>query len=113
MNWVVAILVSAIVTAVPAAASVAPFAIILDSWSPYYQPAIAIVAAGTPIEWMNPTASPHTIRHDGCVTGEECAFDSGPVAPDQVYRLPDVPPGRYAYHCELHPLMRGVLLIIE
>jgi hypothetical protein len=92
-------------------ASPSPLAIMLDSWSPYYQPAVAVVAPGTPIRWINPTASPHSIRHDGCVSSGPCAFNSGTVAPDSSYLLAELPVGHYPYHCELHPVMRGVLII--
>jgi hypothetical protein len=92
-------------------ASPSPLAITLASWSPYYRPAVAVVAPGTPIRWTNPTASPHSIRHDGCVSSGPCAFNSGMVAPDSSYLLAELPVGHYPYHCELHPVMRGVLII--
>ena len=37
--------------------------IFLDSWTPYYQPHVAVLGPHTAIQWFNPTASPHTIRH--------------------------------------------------
>ena len=88
-------------------------AITLDSWAPYYQPSIAVLKPGTPIHWINPTASVHTIRHDDCVGERSCAFDSGPVKPNESYVLPGLPEGRYGYHCALHPVMRGVLVVLS
>lgn len=93
------------------AASLLAFTITLESVSPYYRPAKATVIAGAPILWINPTASYHTVRHDGCVDGPRCAFDSGPVAPDGRFVLEGLPPGEYPYHCELHPIMRGMLVV--
>ena len=83
----------------------------LDSLAPYYEPVVAHAPVGVSVIWANPTASPHTVRHDGCVVGPSCAFDSGPIRPDGRYVLKDMPPGEYPYHCELHPIMRGTLVV--
>lgn len=93
--------------------SIGHFLITMENWSPYYQPFEAVVQAHTPIKWMNPTASPHTIRHDGCIESGPCAFDSGAVPPDGDYIIPGLPSGRYPYHCEIHPVMRGELVVGE
>jgi plastocyanin len=84
-----------------------------EATAPYYQPQVAIAPAGVPVRWSNPTASPHSIRHDGCLTGGFCAFQSLAVFPDDSFIVGPLPPGRYPYHCELHPVMRGTLLVIE
>ncbi|MER3423010.1 MAG: hypothetical protein C4293_07015 [Nitrospiraceae bacterium] len=89
------------------------FQIILDGWPPYYQPYTAVVIAETAIQWVNPTATPHSVRHDGCLTDDRCAFDSGAVPPDGSFTLTQLPPGRYPYHCQLHPIMRGELIVID
>lgn len=94
-------------------ASIGPLLITMESWSPYYQPFEAVVQAHRPIKWMNPTASPHTIRHDGCIGPGSCAFDSGAVPPDGAYIIPGLPAGRYPYHCEIHPVMRGEVVVSE
>lgn len=95
----------------PLQATPLPFEIIIDGGSPYYYPASAKVPAGAPIRWGNPTGSPHTITHDGCVEGGLCAFDSGLVPPNGSYTTPGLAPGRYPYQCRLHPIMRGVLIV--
>lgn len=88
--------------------------ILIDSGSPYFVPASANVAAQTPIRWENPTPTHHTITHNGCVEdGSPCAFDSDIIEPNAGYTLHGLPPGRYAYHCRLHPIMRGVLVVTE
>ena len=102
-----------LVSAMPSQAIAPPFEIVIDSGSPYYYPASARVSAGAPIRWDNPTGSPHTITHDGCVQDGPCAFDSGSVAPNASYTVPGLPPGRYPYQCRLHPIMRGVLVITD
>ena len=87
--------------------------IVFETTAPYYQPQVAIVSAGVPVRWSNPTASPHSIRHDGCLTDEGCAFSSIAVLPNDSFVVAPLPPGRYSYHCELHPIMRGILLVVE
>jgi plastocyanin len=88
--------------------------IIMEDGSPYYVPASATVVSGNPISWDNPTPTHHTVTHNGCVEdGNPCLFDSGPVAPGAQFTIPGLPAGRYAYHCRIHPIMRGVLTVTD
>ena len=89
-----------------------PESINMESWAPYYRPFEATVLSHTPIQWKNPTASPHSVRHDGCTEKNgPCLFNSGAVPPNGSYQISGLAPGRYPYHCELHPIMRGELII--
>jgi plastocyanin len=99
--------------ATPAFAAADPVEIAFETTSPYYQPPVAVVSAGTPVRWVNTTGSPHSVRHDGCLTDETCAFQSIAVPPDSSFLIAPLPPGRYAYHCELHPIMRGTLVVVD
>jgi plastocyanin len=88
-----------------------PVEITFETSAPYYEPQLALVSAGSPVRWVNPTASPHSVRHDDCLTNDTCAFQSIAVPPDSSFSIAPLPPGRYGYHCELHPIMRGVLIV--
>ena len=88
-----------------------PVLINMESWAPYYRPFQAEIQLQTPIRWQNPTGSPHTVRHDGCAIQGPCLFNSGAVPPDGSYTISGLAPGRYPYHCELHPIMRGELIV--
>lgn len=90
-----------------------PVEIAFETTSPYYQPRVAVVSAGTPVRWVNTTGSHHSVRHDGCLTDEPCAFQSIAVPPDSSFLIAPLPPGRYGYHCELHPIMRGTLVVVD
>jgi plastocyanin len=83
----------------------------IDGLSPYYSPKAAQVSVGTIIWWENPTATHHTITHDGCKNGGDCAFDSGAIAPKGKFSLYSLAPGKYPYHCTLHPIMRGIVVV--
>ena len=102
-------------TAVPpgAVASNSVTDIAFQSSAPYYEPSVAVVPMGTLIRWVNTTASFHSVRHDACVDDEPCPFQSIAIPPDSSFVVAPLPPGRYAYHCELHPIMRGTLLVVE
>jgi plastocyanin len=87
--------------------------IAFQSSAPYYEPQVAVVPMGMPIRWVNATASPHSVRHDACIDEEPCPLQSIAIPPDSSFVVAPLPPGRYAYHCELHPIMRGTLLVID
>jgi plastocyanin len=87
--------------------------IAFQSSAPYYEPSVAVVTPGMPIRWVNATASAHSVRHDACIEEEPCPFQSIAIPPDSSFVVAPLPPGRYAYHCELHPIMRGTLLVID
>jgi plastocyanin len=90
-----------------------PVLIKMEGWAPYYRPFEAEVQLQRTIRWNNPTGSTHTVRHDGCAQKGPCLFDSGAVPPNGSYTISGLPPGRYPYHCELHPIMRGGLVVGE
>ena len=87
--------------------------ITIGTFAPYYSPTLVHIGTGTPISWNNPTTNLHSITHDGCKTGDRCAFDSGPLGPNGTFTVPHLPPGSYPYHCSFHPIMRGVLVVVK
>ena len=107
------LMVLSILTASWLFAASSPFRIQMESWSPYFAPVTATVPVGNTIRWENPTGSHHTITHDGCRGPGTCVFDSGSIGPDGVFEIADLPPGLYPYHCKLHPIMRGTVVIVD
>lgn len=63
------------------------------------------VAEGATIEWFNHDNTEHSVRADGGTWG------SGPIAARRSWRASFDRPGRYAYRCELHPYMRGLVIV--
>jgi plastocyanin len=96
-----------------ASAASSTLRITIGTFAPYYSPKIVQIGTGTPISWENPTATLHSITHDGCKSGERCAFDSGAIGPNRTFTVHHLPPGYYSYHCSFHPIMRGALVVFE
>lgn len=108
------LLLISIALMVPFASAATPtFRMTLNTFSPYYSPKFVKIAAGTLISWENPTADIHSITHDGCISGGQCDFDSGPIGPNRTFTVNHLPPGHFPYHCSFHPIMRGTLVVLE
>lgn len=98
----------------PATATPPSTLIIIEDGSPYFIPVTATAVSGNPIRWGNPTPTHHTVTHNGCPDNSgPCTFDSGTMPPGDTCTLPGLPPGRYIYHCRIHPIMRGVLTVTD
>lgn len=78
---------------------------------PFYSPSIWRLQSGQTVRWQNRSMQPHTITHDGCGQREGCAFHSGHLHPGEEFAVRDLVPGNYPYHCNIHPFMRGVIVV--
>jgi len=78
---------------------------------PFFSPNQLTISLNTPLTWENRTREAHSIVADDCQSRLECSFDSGIIRPDHRFVLTQLAPGRYPYHCGLHPFMRGLLTI--
>jgi plastocyanin len=72
-----------------------------------FDPQTLNVAPGTTIRWINRGAETHT------VTATNETWDSGELSPDESYQARFKKPGTYEYVCELHPKMRGTIVVGE
>ncbi|HEX2094990.1 MAG TPA: cupredoxin family copper-binding protein [Longimicrobiaceae bacterium] len=63
------------------------------------------VSRGTQVTWVNCDTEGHTSTSDG--TG----WNSGLIAPNATYARTFAQPGRYPYHCEPHPFMKGTVIV--
>ncbi|UCE64442.1 MAG: cupredoxin domain-containing protein [Nitrospirota bacterium] len=80
--------------------------------APFFSPKSVSVVSGTIIRWVNETNEIHTILADECSMSSSCRVNSGVIRPHDSFNLSRLPPGRYAYHCGLHPFMRGTITIL-
>ncbi len=83
----------------------------IETQPPFFSPNQLTISVGTPLTWNNRTQEPHNIVSDDCRLETTCSFDSGFLNPNTRFTLPPLKPGRYPYHCGLHPFMRGLLTI--
>jgi plastocyanin len=78
---------------------------------PFFSPNQLTITLDSPLTWENQTREMHSIVADDCQFRLGCSFDSGIIRPDHQFVLSQLAPGRYPYHCGLHPFMRGLLTI--
>jgi plastocyanin len=52
------------------------------------------------------SSATHTVTAD-----DGHSFDTGSIIPGEAGKLTTPKPGRYAYHCTIHPFMRGTLVV--
>ena len=70
-----------------------------------FQPALIIVSVGDTVEWTNIADEDHTVDSDTEI------FESGHIKPRQTYRYTFDEPGIFPYHCDIHPHMRGMVVV--
>ncbi len=70
-----------------------------------FAPAELTVASGTTVRWLNKDEAPHTIVTD------DKAVRSGALDTGEHFDYRFTQPGRYSYHCSLHPQMTGIVIV--
>jgi len=105
------VMISLFVVGSLAVAAPSTLRITIRTFAPYYSPTFVHINTNTSISWENPTSALHSITHDDCRNGAQCAFDSGPLGPNSNFTVHQLSPGSYSYHCSFHPIMRGVLIV--
>jgi plastocyanin len=71
-----------------------------------FSPATLTVRHGARIAVTNGDSAPHTVTAD-----DGHSFDSGTVKPGGSASLTVARPGRFPYHCTVHPFMKGELVV--
>lgn len=64
------------------------------------------VAVGDKVTFDNRDDKPHTF------TSDEGLFDSETIDAGKRYGYAYAAPGTYHYHCEIHPLMKGTVVVV-
>ena len=73
----------------------------------FFSPASVTVQPGTTVTWVNNGQAPHTVT----ATDPAGAFDSGTLQPGESFSFTFKQPGTYAYHCTIHPFMKGTVTV--
>jgi plastocyanin len=70
-----------------------------------FDPPSITVKAGTTVQWTNEDSASHSVTSD---TG---IWDSGNFANGESFTRVFDTPGTYAYHCGVHPSMKGTIIV--
>ncbi len=63
------------------------------------------VTAGATVVWTNNDGVTHT------VTADDNSFNSGNVTPGSTYSLKFATKGTFTYHCSIHTMMKGTIVV--
>lgn len=66
------------------------------------------VAAGTTVTFVNTDSFDHTVTSKD---DSPLEFDSGAFGEGETFEITLDEPGEYAYFCQIHPTMRGVVIV--
>lgn len=89
----------------PTTSPPAPTAVSVSIGDRIFTPAIVTVAPGGTVTWTNNDDRPHT------VTADDRSFDSGIMNTGDTWSLMFPNGGTFSYFCELHPDMRGSVMV--
>jgi plastocyanin len=70
-----------------------------------FDPASVTVKVGTTVRWTNQDSATHSVTSD---TG---VWDSGSIAQGETYTRVFDTVGTFAYHCGVHPSMKGTITV--
>jgi len=65
---------------------------------------------GTTLTWTNYDVAPHTVT-SGTHDAETDTFHSGLLQRGESWSYTFTEPGTYAYHCDPHPYMEGMVTV--
>jgi plastocyanin len=70
-----------------------------------FQPMAIFVSPGDTVEWTNTGNADHTVDSDTEI------FESDILYPGETYSYTFGEPGIFPYHCDIHPHMRGMVVV--
>jgi plastocyanin len=71
-----------------------------------FKPAQITIKRGTRVRWINKDSTAHT-----ATANNGTSFDSGRLGPGERYTHTFRRAGKKPYHCEIHPDMRGTIIV--
>ncbi len=74
-----------------------------------FAPETITVKRGTTVIWTNEDSINHQISGDSGLI----LFDSAAIRPGEIYSFTFNTAGTYNYHCNIHPFMRGKVVVVE
>ncbi len=80
-----------------------PLQAVIDNFA--FAPKELTVKVGSTVDWTNKDDTPHTVTSDSEV------FSSPVMDTDKTFQFTFQKPGKFPYHCKLHPTMTGVVVV--
>jgi hypothetical protein len=71
-----------------------------------FKPANITIKRGTKVRWINKDSTTHTVT-----ANKKRSFDSGRLGPGKSYTHTFKSAGKKRYHCNIHPDMRGSVVV--
>jgi plastocyanin len=71
-----------------------------------FKPAHITIKRGTKVRWINKDSTTHTVT-----ANKKGSFDSGRLGPGKSYTHTFKSAGKKRYHCNIHPDMRGSVVV--
>ncbi len=71
-----------------------------------FSPQTLTVKTGTKVTWTNNDSVPHTVTSDS-----DNLLNSGTISPGQSFSFTFTNTGSANYHCSIHPMMKGVVVV--
>ena len=75
-----------------------------------FEPSEVVVKAGTQVVWVNEDSVSHTVTSDG---GRLAFPDSATLSWNQRHTVVFSSPGTFNYHCNIHPNMKGKIIVVS
>ena len=73
-----------------------------------FSPSSLTMLMGTKVTWTNADADIHSVVSDDAVS-----FNSGNINPGATFSFTPSATGTYAYHCGIHPAVKGILYVVN
>lgn len=70
-----------------------------------FSPATVTVKAGDTVTWTNNDSVEHS------ATADDSSFDTGLIGPGKSGTFTFAKAGTYTYHCQVHPTMKGTIIV--
>jgi plastocyanin len=72
-----------------------------------YKPKTLRTTVGTSVKFLNKDYEAHT------VTADDNSFSSSFLTKNHAYKHTFTKPGKYPYHCKIHPYMTGMVIVTK
>lgn len=84
----------------------APTSVTINIKNFAFNPSTITVKTGTKVTWVNSDSTGHTVT-----SNSSSILNSGILSPGQSYSFTFTNPGSISYHCTIHSMMKGTIVV--